>query len=176
MSDVDITSRSPVSPPVRSAICAALVLLCSMLSAPVLAKSAAEREQHRQAALDYIEATRIQSRLETLFEQIKQRNIAELQKWYITDSKQQEMRGYIEAVSRVVAEEISWEKLRDDFIEAYIETYSIAELRGLTEFYRSPLGQAYLSKRNVIANQTMEITQERLKALMPKLQALMPKR
>jgi hypothetical protein len=85
------------------------------------------------------------------------------------------MRGYIEEVSRVVAAEISWKNLRDDFVDAYVDTYTIEELRGLTEFYRSPLGQAYLRKRNLIANQTMVITQERLKALIPKLQALMDK-
>jgi hypothetical protein len=152
------------------------LVLSTLFGSPAQAVTAGDANRHRQAALEYIEVTRIQARLEALFEQIKQRNIAELEKWYITESKQREMRGYIEEVSRVVAAEISWANLRDDFIAAYIETYTVEELRGLTEFYRSPLGQAYLRKRNAIANQTMAITEDRLKALMPKLQALMDQR
>lgn len=41
----------------------------------------------------------------------------------------------------------SWETLKPAYIQAYSEVYTEEELRGIIEFYKSPLGQAWTAKQ-----------------------------
>jgi hypothetical protein len=67
--------------------------------------------------------------------------------------------------------EFSWEVLKPDFIRLYAETFSQEEVDGMIQFYKSPLGEALIAKMPQVLNRSMQITQTRLGAAMPKLQA-----
>ncbi len=72
-----------------------------------------------------------------------------------------------------VAEELmSWEKIKDDYITLYAETFTEEELKGVIAFYKSPAGQAFTKKQPELMKRTMELTQKRMLQWMPKIQAL----
>lgn len=67
--------------------------------------------------------------------------------------------------------EFSWQVLKPDFVRLYAETFDQAEVDGMIEFYKSPLGQSLIAKMPQVLNRSMQVTQARLAAAMPKLQA-----
>lgn len=72
----------------------------------------------------------------------------------------------------MIAREMSWEKMKNDYISLYAETFSEDELRGMIAFYKTPVGQAWISKQPEVARKSMELGQRLMMRLMPKLQTL----
>ena len=67
--------------------------------------------------------------------------------------------------------EMRWEKVKDDYITIYAETYTEEELRGLVAFYKSPVGRAFTKKQPELMRRSMELAQKRILQWMPKLHA-----
>lgn len=72
----------------------------------------------------------------------------------------------------VIEDEMSWPKLEPAMIDLYAETYTESEIDGILVFYRSPAGQAMLAKTPQLAARSVEMTQGRMQAVMPKVQKI----
>ena len=70
----------------------------------------------------------------------------------------------------VMTKEMSWEKLRGDYVAIYAETFTEEELRGMVEFYQSPVGRKLIEKTPELMRRSMMITQKQMTDLMPKVQ------
>ena len=68
-------------------------------------------------------------------------------------------------VSGMVDSELSWTALKPEFVDIYAKTFTEDELNGILAFYKSPAGQAFLTKSPSIGPQVSQITQPRLQAL-----------
>jgi len=83
-----------------------------------------------------------------------------------------EVRSLDSTVSKTVAlmkSEMSWEKLKPEFVRLYVNTFTEEELNSLIEFYGSPTGQAFIRKMPAIIQGSMEISQSQMKRLMPQM-------
>ena len=58
-------------------------------------------------------------------------------------------------IMALIAEKLSWEKLKPAYVKAYAETFTEAEIAGAVEFYKSPAGQAILDKITQLLQKTM---------------------
>jgi hypothetical protein len=77
-----------------------------------------------------------------------------------------------EKTMALVQEEMSWKKLKGAMGQVYTESLTPEEVKGVTAFYKSPAGQAFLDKQPVIMQKSMAVTQKMMMEMMPKLQAL----
>jgi hypothetical protein len=68
-------------------------------------------------------------------------------------------------VSGMIDTELSWKALQPEFVNIYAKTFTEQELDGILAFYKSPAGQAFLTKSPSIGPQVSQITQPRLQAL-----------
>ncbi len=68
--------------------------------------------------------------------------------------------------------EISWEKLRDQFIDLYARVYTSDEIKAISEFYTSAAGQKMIEKMPMLMQESMVIAQENMKGLIPQIQAI----
>lgn len=76
-------------------------------------------------------------------------------------------------VMDLVAREMSWDKLKGPYIELYATTFTAEELQGLVDFYKSPVGQAFIRKQPDLMKKTMVLNQKMQMELMPKMQQLL---
>jgi uncharacterized protein len=76
-------------------------------------------------------------------------------------------------LTALVREELSWDKLKPIYIQVYVETFEQAEVDGLIAFYRSPVGQAFVSKMPLVQQKSMAITQQRMQSFGPRMEAAM---
>ena len=68
-------------------------------------------------------------------------------------------------VSGMIDSELNWKALQPEFVNIYAKTFTEDELNGILAFYKSPVGQAFLTKSPTIGPQVSQITQPRLEAL-----------
>lgn len=67
------------------------------------------------------------------------------------------------------AKYISWNAIKADVVRIYASTYTEDELRQLTAFYQTPLGQRLLQTLPEISARSAEIGQRRVREHMPEL-------
>ncbi len=86
-----------------------------------------------------------------------------------TPEQRQGFDAHMARVMDMVRAEMDWSRLKPEVARMYMETFSQEEVDGLLAFYRTPTGQALLSKMPVLMSKLVELTQARLRELMPRV-------
>lgn len=107
---------------------AALVLALTLFAAPARAQSSPEQ---RAAATELLVAMRAPEMLES---SIRGMLDAQLR-------NAPELAGVQDVLREFVARYVSWEALREQYVEIYARSFTEDELRQMTDFYRSDAGQ-----------------------------------
>jgi hypothetical protein len=74
-----------------------------------------------------------------------------------------------QALRAFMDEHFRYEDLEPEFIRLYTDLYTEEEIRGLSAFYRTPLGQRVVETLPELSARSTGIAQERLQAAMPEL-------
>lgn len=134
------------------------------------ALAAADEASKRQKIEQLLVLTNSASMMDQMFDQLRgaiaqQRDMLNLSK---EDSR--EMTNEIETVSfAMLRERLSWDKLRPKFIDLYAVTFTEEEVEGMVAFYRSPAGKAAIEKMPKLVGQSMAITNEMMKDVLPEM-------
>jgi uncharacterized protein len=72
-------------------------------------------------------------------------------------------------IREVMREHLTWATLEPEFVRIYTEVFTERELRELTAFYETPLGQKLLDKMPVASARKQTVVMERMQRGMPKL-------
>jgi len=75
-------------------------------------------------------------------------------------------------MSAILKEELSWDKVKDQYVQTYREMFSQEEIDGLIAFYQTPVGQSLVSKQPELTNRTMTILQQRMAPVMQRIQKM----
>jgi hypothetical protein len=75
-------------------------------------------------------------------------------------------------MAAILKEELSWDKVKDQYVQAYREMFSQEEIDGLIAFYQTPAGQSLVSKQPELAKRTMAILQQRMAPVMQRIQKI----
>ena len=77
-----------------------------------------------------------------------------------------------ENIGGFMAEVFSWEALKPEMAEIYLEAFTEKELEDFIAFYNSPSGKAMVSKTPAMMAKSSEAAQKRMALAMPKLQGM----
>lgn len=69
----------------------------------------------------------------------------------------------------VMRQEFNWATLKPHYMRIYQETFEQEEIDGLIAFYSSPAGQAFVSKMPTVMQKSMNLAQEQLRTLAPRM-------
>lgn len=128
---------------------------------------------HLAAARELLEVTNAQAMME--------QSMQAARNMLAPDSVQRKaLAEFDQLIDQILAEHFSWTVLEPEFVQLYVEVFTEAELRELTAFYRTDLGQKMLLRMPEVMQRSMAITQARLQEALPQLmqriQAEMAKR
>jgi hypothetical protein len=73
---------------------------------------------------------------------------------------------------KVVDQSFSWPVLEPAYVKLYGDTYTEAELDGILAFYKSPAGQAMLTRTPELSAGVMQIVHSHMGDFQPKMQSL----
>ncbi len=71
-----------------------------------------------------------------------------------------------------IAKQLDWQKLKPQYIAIYDETFTLPELEGMLTFYRSPAGQAVVTKMPTVMSKGMAVGQDAMRDLLPEIQKM----
>lgn len=156
-------------------VCAIFIVLLGTVTAP-----ADEKERRRELAADLLDALEMKATLAASMETMKTMLTGQIQQMQkqlpATAAKSPQANVFqermIERTIKLVSEELSWDNMREPYIEVYAETLTAEEMEGLTVFFRSPVGKAYVRKQPELMQRAAAVTQKATAGMMPKIMAL----
>ena len=114
-----------------------------------------------------------QKNIEKSFEMVKQMQFSQLQEMVPqTEGSSKQAQSVIKETMDIVSQEMSWDKIKDDYIRIYADTFTEEELKGIVRFYKTPIGQKFIEKTPELMRRSMEISQKQMRELMPKIQKM----
>ena len=129
----------------------------------------ADQQSHDNAAKELLEVMNADQAIEMAYEQMYTHMSGMAEQLGITEDTQPMFDIYLEKMVEVMKEEMNWDKMEPYILSAYVSVYSEDELRELSEFYSSPLGQKFVSKMPELMEASMKMTQEMMGVLLPRL-------
>ena len=79
---------------------------------------------------------------------------------------------YINKMIQIYEEELKWEKMKDFFINIYVSTFTENEIREISKFYKSPIGQIYLEKKPKLARKLYGVPKRKVQGFVKKIQKI----
>ena len=138
--------------------------------------SASAQDQSRQAlAGELITVLKVKENVErslAMMHQMIASQIEQLAPPGTSSAEQSELKGRISKVIELVGQELSWDKMKNEQIALYADTFNEQELKDLIAFYKTPSGQSFIEKQPEVMKRSMEITQKMLNQVIPKIQAM----
>ena len=121
----------------------------------------ADASSHRAAAVELLEVTHIDKITNDAIDVMLK---AQLQ-------ANPDIRPYEDLMRAFLAKYMAWDALRDKYVDIYIDTYSEDELRAITDFYRTPLGQKLLASLPQVMQRGADLGREAIASHLDELKA-----
>ncbi len=131
--------------------------------------------EHLKLAEKALAAMDVQRSIEQSFEAAKKMQAAQISNLRLSTSdaaKAQEMQNEIMAVIR---EEFTWDRVKEDYVKLYADVFTDDELKGLADFYSSPIGRKFVEKMPLIMEKSTGLSQKQMLNVMPKIREITAK-
>jgi hypothetical protein len=149
------------------------LLATALCFAAVVPLAHADEATRRAKAEQMLTLTKTDSMMSTQLDALRTRvnELATQQSGPITKTPAQKKLtdDYLKQVQGVTDDEVGWTKLRPLVIQAYADSFTDEELDGIIAFYKTPAGQAIVTKTPALSDKTMGLVQGRIKDMQPKL-------
>ncbi len=142
----------------------ALSLFCSLANA--------DEVSHRAAAEELLLLTNVDKMLKPMWEQMEAMMEQQFDQMDAPEELRPILNRYTSKMVKVMEEELGWAKMKNDYIDIYVKTYTEVEIRAVSEFYKSPAGKVFIEKIPQVMQESMAISQKNMPTFMNKLQKI----
>lgn len=120
-----------------------------------------------------LDVMRVEQLLQSMFKSMETMQQAQFDKM-LTDSAKtdEEKRKLVDArerVTRIVAEELSYAKIKPLYVEAFERVYTDDDVLALIAFYESPTGRKFLEKQPQLMQESFAAMQRRMQPIMQRI-------
>jgi len=147
--------------------------LFALLFSVLLAAAAHAAPPSEESIDNLLAAMKTEKTLETVFstlDQVMRQSVAAATQGQTFTTEQQRVIDATPArLAAIMQEEMSWIRMRPLYAQIYRESFTQEEVDGLTAFYRSPIGVAYIDKMPVVMQKSMALMQERMGPMVDKI-------
>jgi hypothetical protein len=170
-------TAQPAQPSVtlrRLAAACSLVLAFTLASLPAAAAGATPAQpSHVAAAKELLRLLRVEDSVAPMVGQLSLLLTEQIQQWEPPEDQAAEVEKTIAKVNAALNEEINWQNLETDYVVLYTETFTEAELKEISRFFRSGAGAKYIASVPGIQQRTMNIGELRMARVQPRLELLL---
>jgi hypothetical protein len=129
-----------------------------------------------QSVNQLLQLTKVDRQMDSVLAQMEgamKASLQQLTKGRVLSAEEQATLDQQQAkMAAIMKEELSWDKVKDQYVRAYREMFSQEEVDGLIAFYQTPVGQSLMNKQPELANRTMAILQQRMAPVMQRIQKM----
>jgi uncharacterized protein len=90
----------------------------------------------------------------------------------LTPAQQKLTQDFQDRAMKVVSDRVGWKVVEPDYVKLYENTYSEQEINGILAFYKSPAGQAVLTKAPQLSAGVVQIVHSHMGDYQTKMQVL----
>ena len=150
-----------------------MLIRCLVLSWLLLGACAqADEAEKRALAEELVELTDADAMMDGLYAQLNQLMNSSQNDEYLSDKQKIIKAKYTDQLTQLMQAELSWEKLEQPTLDLYVKHFTVAELEGMVNYYRTDVGQSMLKKMPVVMGESMQLVQPMMEELMPKMQVI----
>jgi hypothetical protein len=150
--------------------CLFLLLVCG--SAPAATAVAKPADERIALSIELMQIMNFDQTMQSMQGQMRGMMEEQFKSYATCEAAQPVLREFSGKLSDSMMGYLTDEELKVDIAAVYADVFTVEELRGIVDFYRSPLGKKLVERMPDLMQKTMVITQDRMKAMMPELQAL----
>ena len=132
------------------------LLFCLLLMAP---SAFAGESDPQRLAKELLGLTQMDVSVERMAMQMSELMVAQLAQLPVARRHQAQSTTYLERVRLLILATMTWENLRDEYVAAYTETFSQADLGALVAFFRTDEGQRYIGELQNLQQRTLAINE-----------------
>ncbi len=141
---------------------AALLFACVFVAPSFSTPALADEASHRKAVEDLLAVTQVDKAYNQMIDMMIDAQTKQLPPAVAAPFK--------DTVKNFYAKYMSWDAIKEDFMKVYMENFTEDELKQITAFYQTPVGQKTIKELPQMMQQGMQRAQQRLQAHMPELQ------
>lgn len=148
-----------------------VILAVAVIMAGTAFAEDATLEKKIKLTEDMLSSMDLQKNMDRSFDMVKKMQMNIVKKF--SQGKDSEKALKLQAaIIDLMKKEFSWDSIKDDVVKVYAESFSEDELKALTDFYKSPVGQKLIQKQPEVQQKMMMIVQKKVMEVMPKVQAM----
>ncbi|MBL4910496.1 MAG: DUF2059 domain-containing protein [Alteromonadaceae bacterium] len=134
--------------------------------------SHAEQKASKESVEKLMKLTEVSKLMDSMQGQIRNMFKGLSKQMKLTEKEKPEFNRYMNKISVLFENDMNWDKFKEPMINIYVKHFTEDEIQGLIKFYQSDLGKSMTKKMPLIMQDSMIMSQELMKNLMPKVQAL----
>ncbi|MCC5887456.1 MAG: DUF2059 domain-containing protein [Gammaproteobacteria bacterium] len=157
----------PCSAPRRRVRLLLVAVMTVMLPFSVHADAA-----HEAAAEELLRLIQIDRGLAPMAARMRQSTLQQIRAQDVAVGEEPTAAPYLARIGDLIEATLSWERLRPDFLEIYMQTFTREELVTLNTFFRSSVGGKYLANVNSLNQQATEVVRRHAMATAPDVRAI----
>lgn len=136
-----------------------------------LSVSCADEISHRAAVEEYLVITKSDQVMKPMFQDMEKMMLGLSTQMKVPEEEIDLFNIFVRGYIGMMEDQFAWDKIKEDFIRIYQETYTEDEIRSLIEFYKTPAGQKYIEKDPLLMQKITETSQKYLPEMLEKLKA-----
>jgi uncharacterized protein len=144
------------------------LLFCLMWLLPCSARA----DEKVDLAKEIMELTHVNKMMDQVKAQVLQLQSQILAQLDIPENKREEAERFQKKVHDKIFEVMSFEQMQKEYVELYSSVYTLEEMKGMIQFYKSPVGKSMIEKQPTIVKKSIDISQSKVRILIPELQKI----
>ena len=132
----------------------------------------ADKVSHRAAAEELLLLTNANKMLNLILEPMETMMKQQFVQMGAPEELRPVLNRYTNKMVKVYEEEFSWAKIKNDYIDIYVKTYTEGEIRTISEFYKSPAGKKFIEKMPQVIQESMAISQKNMPTFLKKMRKI----
>lgn len=137
-----------------------------------LTASYADEVSHKAAAEELLLVMKTDQMMQPMYQEIRKMMFDMSKQMGISEEESELFNRHMDRLISLLEDEFGWNKLKNDFIRIYQETYTEEELNSFIAFYKTPSGQKLIEKMPVLMKKSMEISQRNMPLMIEKMKVL----
>ena len=136
----------------------------------------AEETRRQQLAEKLLLIMKVDEQIKVMFEKMKVMGKQQMQSMSKEMNVPLPQEGPMQdEITDAMAQEMSWDNLKNEFNAVYADVFTEEELQGLIDFYQTPVGQKWIEKMPELMTKSMTVNQGHTSKMMSKIKAITDK-
>ena len=149
-----------------------ILLLAASFLLAVATPAFADEARHRQLAEQLMEIHHAREMLEEAADKVKDRLLSRFAEVAATSRDKQAVAAGKEQATKLIDAEFSWDNLKQDYVQMYVDFFTEDELQAIVDFSNSPAGRKLQDVTPALLMKSAAIGQQHSRAVEPKVERI----